>query len=139
MNRASTPISCLLTPILQPSLKTLLKPVLTLLTLNSSIFVSCIILLRWRLAVVRVSMRMRVWPVHILSFKFATYCVSYLFPWSYSYRISSVLQFNEVVGRARECKTFSNRSIVLHGSGRPEHCICGVYKITTVVKIITYN
>ena len=95
--------------------------------------------LRWWLPVVRVSMHMRMWPVHILSFKFATFCVSFLLPRSYSYRISSVLQFNEVVSRAKECETFSNRSIVPWGSRRPERCIREVEKNATVVKIITYN
>ena len=83
--------------------------------------------------------RMRVWPVHVVSFKFATFCVSFLLPRSYFYRISSVLQFNEVVGRARECETFSNRPVAPRGSRRPERCIREVEKNATVVKIITYN
>ena len=82
---------------------------------------------------------MRVWPVHVVSFKFATFCVSFLLPRSYSYRISSVFQFNEVVGRARECETFSNRPIAPRGSCRPERCLREVEKNATVVKIITYN
>ena len=82
---------------------------------------------------------MSVWPVHVLSFKFVTFCVSFLLPRSYSYHISSVLQFNEVVDRARECETFPNWSIARRGSCHPERCIREVEKNATVVKIITYN
>ena len=74
---------------------------------------------------------MRVWPVHVVSFKFATFCVSFLLPRSYSYCISSVFQFNEVVGRARECETFSNRPIAPRGSRRPERCLREVEKNAT--------
>ena len=74
--------------------------------------------------------------LYVLLFKFVTFCVRFLLPWSYSYCISCVLQFNEVVG---ECETFSNRSIAPRGSRRPEHCIPEVGKNATVVKTITYN
>ena len=75
----------------------------------------------------------------MLLFKFVTFCVSFLLTWSYSYPVSCVLQFNEVVGGARECETFYNRSIAPQGSRHPERCICEVEKKATVVKIITYN
>ena len=74
----------------------------------------------------------------VLLFKFVTFCVRFLLPWSYSYCISCVLQFNEVVGGARECENF-NRSIAPRVSCRPECCTREVGKNATVVKTITYN